>query len=86
MNQYQVKIPEHNAYLVCYKVVNGHNFIININESVDKAGRFDEDDYVLEVCRNHFPQVIISPCGRRDELEMLSIQKESPPLEELDWI
>ena len=84
MNQYQVKIPEHNAYLARYKAVTPGQFVIDLNIDPEEAGRFDEDDYILELCRKSFPHVIISPCGMRDDPEMLSLEKEKPP--QGDWL
>jgi len=84
MNQYQVKIPEHNAYLVRYKAVSQNQFIIDVNVDAEAAGQFDEDDYILELCRKSFPQVIITDCGMICDPGRLSPQKEKPP--EGDWL
>jgi hypothetical protein len=86
VNQFRIKIKH--LYVKKYKVVK-NKYVLDLNEDVEMAGRFDEDDAILELCR---PHAEIIACGFRDELgtfslsdEKVSTVKESVP-EEFNWI
>ena len=49
----KVYIPEEKAWVISYKAVSSEQFVLDITENEDDAGWFDEDDYILYVCKKY---------------------------------
>lgn len=59
MKEYQILIKDHGLeagplWLCNYKVVKFGQFITNLSEDRYDAGYFEEDDYIIELCKNKF--------------------------------
>ncbi len=79
MNQFKIKVVDHNSYLVRYKVTFPGTFIIFLNEDYECAGLFDEDDTIIQLCQKNFKNVALEPFPQVEESVPAS-------LEMLNWI
>ena len=82
MKQYRVRVGDHNAYLVRYKVTQPGQFDIFLNEDIDSAGFFDEDDCILSLCQKNFQLVALEVVGTSSVLE----ERIPEQIEALDWV
>lgn len=72
MKQYYIKLIDENCYLVRYKVIRSKNktpneFILTLNEDFRKANLFDENDYIIEICRENREIELIRSFDKRQE-------------------
>ena len=74
MNQFYIKIADL-GYLSRYKFVSMKEYRIFLVEDFFSATPFDEDDYVIKLCREEFEIELIN-AGVAQEVEFLKIEPD----------
>lgn len=64
LKEYQILIKDHGLqtgplWITGYKVVKRSQYIVFFSESRIDAAYFDEDDYILEICKDKFKDLEI---------------------------
>ncbi|RDJ35681.1 MAG: hypothetical protein DWQ19_12755 [Crenarchaeota archaeon] len=80
MRQFQIKILDHQKYLVRYKVTTPGKFEIFLNEDEELAGLFDEDDCIINMCKNKFDVELIEPFPEKQD------KHKQEELDALNWM
>ena len=83
MKRYRIRVEDHNSYLARYKVVLPGQFEIFLNEDIEAAGCFDEDDFIIGLCKKNFKKVILETFPDSDGTS--SPAEESVPTA-FDWV
>ncbi len=60
--KHRIKIMDKDCWLwlVFYKAKSPIEFVITLNPNIEDAGFFDEDDYIIQLCKENFEQVVLS--------------------------
>jgi hypothetical protein len=63
MKQFYVKLNQ-TDFLTRYKIVNKQEFVIFYIEDFQDAQAFDENDYIIDICKKYYPDLELLPAGQ----------------------
>lgn len=75
MNIVKIKINDLDSFLSRYKLVSQDQFKVTLTPDFEDGGLFDEDDYIILLCRYWFDDIEIMPAGWREPIEEISYEQ-----------